>query len=190
MRSAIGSIRAALSAGLLGLALLHWGCHKKPRAPLPPVPPAVAVPTPAPAPVPAPIPSSIPNPPASPSFFDVGETYFEAGDYAKAAPAYETFLRNDFSPANQDTALLRLAVIHALPASPLRDPAQSASLLQQLMKRFPESPLRPQAELLLGLQSEIDRLRTDVSKRDERIRDLTRELERLKQIDMRRRPTQ
>ena len=189
MWSAIGSIRTALSASLLGLALLPWGCHKKPRAPLPPTPLPPIASSLAPVPVPAPIPSSIPKLPASPSYLDVGENYFEMGDYAKAAQAYETYLQNNYSPANQDQALFRLALTHALPASPVRDLPKATSLLQQLTKHFPESPWRPQAELLLGLQGEINKLRTDVSKRDEHIRDLSRELERLKQIDMRRRPT-
>ena len=61
--------------------------------------------------------------------------------------------------------------------------------MQQLVSLFPESPYRPEAEFLLRLQGEIERLRSDLSNREARIRQLTQELERLKQIDMQRRPS-
>lgn len=172
------------------MALLPWSCNQKPRAPLPPIPPPQLpkVTTRAPVPIPAPIPSTIPTTPAPPTLFDVAEIYFEAGDYARAAEAYEYYLRDHSPRDNEDRALFRLALTRYLPGSPVRDPAQASNLLQQIIKQFPDSSLRPQAELLLNLQTEIDRLRTDVGRRDDRIRDLSRELERLKQIDLRRRP--
>jgi len=120
---------------------------------------------------------------------ELGELYFRSGDYAKAARAYETYLRDNYSPVNQDQALFRLAFCHALPESPVRNMPQATSLLKQLVKRFPKSLYRPQAEFLLGMQGEMEKLRSDVSARDDRIKELTQELERLKQIDMERRPT-
>jgi hypothetical protein len=38
-------------------------------------------------------------------------------------------------------------------------------------------------------QGELEKLRSDLTQREERIRQLTAELEKLKQIDMERRPT-
>jgi tetratricopeptide (TPR) repeat protein len=182
------SIRNFLSAGVLGLALLPWSCQRKPMASAPPPPPKL-VPAPAAVPVPTPIPSSIPSLAPSPSYFDIGEKYFAAGDYAKAAQAYEAYLAKDSTSANRDAAYFRLALSHALPEGRSRDLPQAMKLLALFLDRFPQSPLRPQAELLLSFQKDIDRLRVDVGKRDERIKDLTLELEQLKQIDMQKRPT-
>jgi tetratricopeptide (TPR) repeat protein len=187
MRCFLPSIRNSFQAGLLALAILPWACHKKQTAsaPVPPPLPAASKPEP----VPSPLPTEIPSLPEPPSFFDVGEKYFDAGDYANAAQAYQTYLRSSASSPDQDRALFRLALTRALPGSPVRDLPQAMSLLRQLVTRFPQSSLRPQAESLLGLQGEIDKLQTDVGKKDDRIRELTQELERLKQIDMQRRPT-
>ena len=183
-------MRKVLSAGVLGLALLPWACHRKPTAsaPPPPIPAPAPPPTPAPAPIPAPIPTSIPNLPPGLNRFELGEMYFRNGDYAKAAQAYEAYLRNVSSSANQDQALFHLALCHAFPESPVRNLPQAMIRLQQLVKRFPQSPYKRQAEFLLGLNGEVEKLRGDVSKRDDRIRELTQELESLKQIDMQRRP--
>jgi tetratricopeptide (TPR) repeat protein len=189
MRRDLTAFRKILSAGALGLALFPWSCHRKPIASAPPPPVPVPTPTPAPAPTPAPIPASIPQLPPGPSYFELGEEYFRNGDYAKAAQAYEIYVRDDSSPNNQDQALFRLALSHAFPESPVRNMPQAVSLLQQLVKRFPQSPFKPQAEYLLSLQGEAEKLRTDVSKRDDRIKELTLELEKLKQIDMQRRRT-
>jgi outer membrane protein assembly factor BamD (BamD/ComL family) len=119
----------------------------------------------------------------------LGQNYFQSGNYVEAARSYETYLRVNLSGPEQDQALFRLALSHSFPDSPIRDLPQAQTLLQQLINRYPRSPFKPQAEFLLGLQGEVDRLRTDVAKRDDRIRELSRELERLKQIDMQRRPS-
>jgi len=128
-------------------------------------------------------------PPPGPDFFEVGQGYFAKGDFAKAAQAYEIYLRDNFSPANGDEALLRLALTHALPESSVRDMPKALALLQRIVKSFPQSPFAAQAEFILGLQREVERLRFDVGRRDDRIRQLSEELEQLKQIDMNRRPT-
>ena len=54
---------------------------------------------------------------------------------------------------------------------------------------FPESPYRKQAEYILALKTQIERLRSDIRKRDEAVKELSEELNRLKQIDMQRRPS-
>jgi chromosome segregation ATPase len=106
---------------------------------------------------------------------------------------------------------------YEFPESAVHDATQALAGLQELLETYPNSPLRPQAELVLQLHGEADRLRAevqareqriaeltgqleqlqsgeieqlraDVSQREERIRQLTEELDRLKQIDMQRRP--
>lgn len=163
MRRKIGTTSRLLLATLLGLSLILGACHKRPR---------------------------LRATPPSPDYFVLGEGYYEAGDYAQAAQAYQSYLRNNPSAANQDKVLFRLAMAHAFPESPVRNLPKAMQLLQQLVRLFPQSsPFKPQAEFLLRLQEEVERLRANISERDERIRELTRELERLKQIDMQRRPS-
>src|ERR1035437_4516766 len=184
------SVRKYLRVSLVGLALLGLACHRKAAAP--PVYASVPLPLPPPGPSPtpqsAPIPDTIPSLPSTGGHFDLGEKYFQVGAYPRAARAYKSYLRKSVSLANQDQALFRLALTRFLPESPVRDIPLAINLFRLLVKSFPESAFRPQAEMIIGMQAEIDRMRVDVGKRDERIQELTRELEKLKQIDMQRRP--
>ena len=180
-----GRNQRLIPTGVLGLALFAffpWSCQRRP-------------------------PTAVPPPP---DYFAAAERYFVAGDYGNAAQAYETFLASSRSPTNRDKALFRLGLLHAFPESPVRNIPQAINMLQQVVSQFPQSPYRPEAEFLLRLQAEVDRLSASVGQRDEqvkilaeeserlkqagsereeRIRGLTQELERLKQIDMERRPT-
>jgi len=114
----------------------------------------------------------------------------------------------------------------ALPASSSQNPGQSIAYLNELVAQYPNSPLRPQAEIIAHLemeiqalqaeinqrgqqaeslsrqmdelkqqqdatkqqQGELEQLRIDLKGRDDRIRQLSEELEKLKAIDMQRRP--
>ena len=190
----MSTIRKCLRVSLVAWALLGLACHRKAAGPpvqasVPlPLPLPLPPPGPSPTPQPAPIPDTIPSLPSTGGYFDLGERYFQVGDYPRAAKAYETYLRSSVSLANQDQALFRLALTRFLPESPVRDIALAINLCRLLVKSFPQSPFTPEAQLIINLQAEIERLRLDVGKRDERIQDLTRELEKLKQIDMQRRP--
>lgn len=163
--------------------------------------------------------------PPPPNYLALGEQYFEAGDYAQAADAYNAYLRANPLGLNVDQALFRLALSHAVPESPVRDLQRSSELLSQLVDQYPHSLFKSPAEFLLRQQTELarqqseveklradlsrretqiqelnqeiekirqvdlQRLRADVSRREERIRQLTEELEKLKQIDLQRRPS-
>ena len=201
MRSRGCSLKTFFSTALLSLALLPllpWSCQTRPAA---------QAPTAAPPPL----------PPPPPSYLAIGDRYFDAGDYASAADAFQAYLSGNPSAPDRDRALFRLALTHEFPQSPVHDSAQALAELQELLSTYPDSPLRPQAELVLQLHQEAERLRaevqareqriaeltdqlqqlqsgeleqlrTDVSQREERIRQLSEELDRLKQIDMQRRP--
>ena len=71
-----------------------------------------------------------------------------------------------------------------------QDTCQRAKERQQLIEEFPNSSLKPQANLILSLHSEVDQVTADNKLRDQRIKQLTTELDRLKKIDAdrRRRP--
>jgi outer membrane protein assembly factor BamD (BamD/ComL family) len=127
-------------------------------------------------------------PPPPPNYFQIAENAFQAGDFAAAVRAYNSFLQLHPSSPSGDRALFRLALAQATPGSSAYDPPGSAQALRRLLAGYPQSPLRPQAELLLRLQEEVSKLRADLGKRDERVKELARELERLKKIDMDRPP--
>ena len=152
----------AFGVALLGLLLFSAGCARKSRLPAPPPPP---------------------------NYFQLGQDYFESGDYANAIQAYTAWMRDHSAADNSDLVLFRLALSNALPEGSLHNMPQAMQLLKQLVTQYPKSPLKSQAEFLLRLQDEVNRLRADLGKRDDRIKELTRELEKLKQIDMQRRPT-
>jgi hypothetical protein len=175
-------------AVVMAAAVLLTACHKRRQVAAPPPAPAVMPKPVRPEPIPARIDNTIPSPAPGPDYAKIGDQFFEAHNYPKAAEAYTVYLHDHASGANADHALFRLAMTHLLPDSPLHDVPRATGLLQQVITRFPDSPFRPQSEYLLSLQGEIDRLHSDLSKRDDRIRELTQELERLKQIDMQRRP--
>jgi tetratricopeptide (TPR) repeat protein len=190
-----------LAVAFLGLTLALGACHKKPSVKVtPPPPPPVIIPEPPPEPEPTLPP--IPTPPPV-NYFAQGEEYFENGDYPHAVGSYEKFLGGDSTEKNHDYALFRLAIIYTLPGSPLRDLPKGIGLLKRMVTLFPESPLRAQAQLILDLQAEVDRMKGEAKEKDERLRDrnerirdqeerikrLTSELEKLKKIDMDRRPS-
>ncbi len=154
-------VRLCLAATLLAAAVFSASCARK-KAPVAVVPPP-------------------------PDYFQIAEKYFADGDYANAVQAYNTYLTQYPEAPNRDQVLFRMAVAYAFPQSSLHNTPRATQLLQQVA-RMPASSYKPQAQLLLSLLESADRLRLDVSKRDERIKDLTRELERLKQIDMQRHP--
>lgn len=126
-----------------------------------------------------------------PNYFELGEQYFDAGNYGAAAEAYNSYLQTNPLGPNQDRALFRLALAHAAPESSVHDLSRATELLEQLVVRFPQSPLKPPAEFLLRQQAElareeaeVARLREDVSRREARIQELSQELEKIKQEDL------
>lgn len=155
------AIRMLVSAILAVLLLFAGSCAKKIRTPAPP-------------------------PPLD--YFQLAEKYFDSADYANAVRAYNTYLQRDPAAGNRDYVLFRLALAYAFPESQVRNMPRAIQLLQQVV-RLPESRYKAQARLLLRLQEGVDKLKSDVSKKDERIKELTEELEKLKKIDMDRHPS-
>jgi hypothetical protein len=176
----------------MGALLVIAGCHKRASVTVvvPPVDPA-AVNLPSPTPEPSRILKPPPDPdlpapfPPPPVPADValieGNQAFEAGHDEEASRAYAQYLDLVPSAGSRDEVLFRLGLIcaRALPA----DWVKATSYFTQLTLEFPQSPLKPAASLLLSLHSEVDALAADVQKREDRIRQLSSELERLKRID-------
>ena len=179
--------------------LLSWGCSKKSPVASPAAPPAAAAPpasapaavTPIPAPEPAPLESApLPKTITEPSNLDLCGMNFQLGNYRQAAKACDAFLRNNTKSAKVDQALFYLGLSRALAPDSSRDLRQTELAFKRLISEFPKSPYRRQAEYILGLQVQIDKLRSDVKEQEERIKKLSDELQALKQIDLGRKPSQ
>jgi hypothetical protein len=209
-----------LPASLILIGLLLAGCHRPP--------PKVAVPAAKP-------PAAAP----APSLFQIGDNHFEAGKYHDAALAYEGYLRENPDGKDCDTALFRLALSYGLDQEAPEGYSKAQKQLILLVTQFPRSEYKPQAQYMLALQGDIERLKVDLRERqsqvpdrieppaekaapveetdkaqrqkeralirqkdkviqdqekeiqeqDELIRKLNEELERMKQIDLQRRPS-
>jgi len=180
---------------LILLLLFSWGCHKKQSVPIAAPtraeapPPAVTPPPTAPA-QPAPVePPPVPKTIAPPSSFDLGELSFQQAKYAEAAGLYEAFLRDNPKSKDRDIALFNLGISRALAGDSSRNLIEAEAAFKRLISESPKSPYRGQAELILGFHAQIEKLKSDVKERDEKIKRLSEELQKLKDIDMQRRPS-
>ncbi len=179
---------------LILATLASWGCHKKPAVIIPPAAPAKVNPpvpkavTPPPAiPLePAPIEKTLTSPPSN---LELGDMNFQLGNYQLAMREYSAALKNNPNAKNRDRILYQLALSRALSGDSNRDWRLAEITLRRLVAEFPKSAYKDQAELILGLQAQIERLRTDVKERDEKIKKLNEELQVLKDIDLQRRPS-
>jgi outer membrane protein assembly factor BamD (BamD/ComL family) len=117
------------------------------------------------------------------------EKLFAGGSYREAAVAYEKYLKENPGGPGGDLALLRLAVTHALPDSPVRNPSLSAAALERLIALYPQSPWRRHAQYLLELEAAARRSSQEIAARDAQVSRLRAELEALKKIDLQRRPS-
>ncbi len=162
-------------------ALFAAGCHNK-RTPVVALPPAPAA---APAAVPLPSPSAGNRPAAAvPGPLQLADNAFAAGNYADSARNYEAYLQRQGGD-RRDDALFRLALSHVL--VPVPDWPRATIRLRQIVDLFPQSTWKAPAQIILSLQAELANLNADSQKRDQRIKQLTSELEKLKQIDADRR---
>ena len=131
-------------------------------------------------------PAPIPVPPP-PDYFQEGEQRFRQGDYANAVRFYELYLKGNPSGLNRDRTLFYLALAYFFPGSPVRNSERAEELLKRLLSEFAESPYVSQVRFILGLQDELQNLRSTAREREEAMKRLQEELEQLKEIDMQRR---
>jgi hypothetical protein len=80
-----------------------------------------------------------------------------------------------------------LCLTYVLGGNPGSDWQKAVACLRQIVDEYPDSLYRPPANLILALRLELDRLAADSTARDQRIRQLSTELDRLKKIDADRR---
>jgi hypothetical protein len=187
---------------LLSLVLvMSWGCFFRKSSVTIPSPPAPAPAPAAVAPPPAITPPLIALQPAplesapiaktitTPSGLELGELNFQIGNYLQAIRAYDSYLRSNPKSKDRDKALFHLGLSRALANDQNRNLRRAEAAFRRLILEFPDSIYKDQAEFILGLQGQIDKLHADVKDRDEQIRKLSEELQALKEIDMQRRPS-
>ena len=182
-------------AHVTGILLVVTACHKRAGfEPLPgvatlPAPPVVAFPLPRVEPLPDP--SVVIPPPVAPSpaavALEQADRSFSAGAYDEAARAYENYLRLLSPGCPCDQEMFRLGLSYALRRNPKPDWQRTTVVLNQLIREYPSSSFTALAKLILDLRSKLNHLAADTAvntkQRDERIRQLTTELDRLKKID-------
>lgn len=110
---------------------------------------------------------------------------FSAGSYDEAVHGYESYLKLESAGTHRDEALFRMGTAYVL--RPAADWQRASSAFKQIVEVFPNSPFKPPAGLLLSLHSELDQVNANAQQREQRIRQLTTELDRLKRIDADRR---
>jgi hypothetical protein len=138
-------------------------------------------------PVSAPAPVPVPPPPPAPSPLDQADRAFGAANYDEAARGYEGYLRVTPSGGRRDEALFYLGLSYALRPPATADWTRASTTLKQLVDEFPSSIFKPTASLILSMRTELDQLTTTGKQRDQQIKQLSTELDRLKKIDADRR---
>jgi hypothetical protein len=189
------------------ILLLSWGCAKKATPPViyrpagtpasqpkpasekPPIEPVLPTPEAKPDPIPEPEKPAPEPEEIIPSSFLVGEENFAAGSYQEAALSYEVFIRENPDHPKVDPANFKLGLAYAFVNDSPQSRLRARRQLRRFIENFPESPYRRQAEFILGLHRDIDKLRSESVEKDKQIKRLAEELERLKKIDLEKRPT-
>jgi tetratricopeptide (TPR) repeat protein len=174
------------------------GCNKKAPAPttIPAVakqptaiiPPAVT-PSEDPASGPAEAPTPLSKAMEEPTRLELGLASFQAGDYGGAVQFFEDYVQACPNSARCDFALLHLFLSRRLLDNSGRSARKAEEALKRLVSEYPNSPYRDSAELILALQAQAESLRSDNKEKEAKIRQLSEELQKLKEIDMQRRPS-
>jgi len=188
---------------VLILLMAATACHHKGPVVSPPVlPPAIPIvvaPPPLDVPVadPAPVAARTPyealafEPAAEPVVVPIalveGDTAFDSGDFTQAVRWYTAYLQSYPEASGTDRVLFRLGVSQSSNAAP-KDPAGNDAF-NRLIREYPQSTYLAPARMILSLRAEIVRLQSDAKAREERVKQLSDELERLKKIDLDRRRT-
>jgi outer membrane protein assembly factor BamD (BamD/ComL family) len=124
------------------------------------------------------------------SILDQAARAFSAGNYEEAAKDYESFLHSAPPGAPRDFALFYLGLCFALRPPGSVDWPRATASFKLLVEGYPSSPYTGPASLILSLRSDLDQLAATGKQREQQLKQLSTELDRLKKIDAdrRRRP--
>jgi len=88
---------------------------------------------------------------------------FALEDYVSAARDYERYLQLVPSGGDRDQALFHLGIIYTLPEGERQDWPRAVGYLSRLVTEFPQSPLKPPAQVILSSREQATQLSVDVS---------------------------
>ena len=192
---------------IIGFSLLLWiptGCREKvsvptnsPAQPATKSPPDSAPPAVTPSAIPSSKPAALESTPVpkvvvAPTDFDLAIATFKEGNYGKAAQYFDEYLRSNSNTENRDAALFHLGLSRAMLGNSGRSARRAEDALKHLVTDYPNSPYKGPADFilgLLGLQAQIENLKSDIKEKEIKIKQLSEELQKLKEIDMQRRPS-
>ena len=124
-----------------------------------------------------------------PAIYQSAEVDFDNARYVLAARSYETYLRDYPSRNNDDRILFRLGLCYSLADNSAAGLRKARDRFERLIALYPNSPYKPQAKVIMALQDQIEQKAAELQNNEERIRQLTEELNKLKKIDMQRQPS-
>lgn len=116
------------------------------------------------------------------------EVFFGLGEYPEAIREYEAYMRNNPDAESLDRILFNVGLAHALASGSARNLSAAKISLNRLIREFPGSQYRGEAALILDLIAQVERLDRNMRARNAQIKRLEDELQRLKEIDLKRRP--
>jgi hypothetical protein len=159
----------------LSCLFVVFGCHRAVRVAAPPPPPPV------------------------PAALMIADDAFDQGDFTRAARSYDTFLDSHIVREDMDRILFRSAVSDSLSEAGGQQ-EKSSEVLNRLVRDYPQSPYTSPARIILNLRSDLAKVQGDYVKlqidRDgmqkmlnDKIKQISDELESLKKIDLNRRRT-
>jgi outer membrane protein assembly factor BamD (BamD/ComL family) len=117
------------------------------------------------------------------------EAAFERGDFARATSSYESYLKSKPQSTDMDGILFRFAVSQSLSGGPASETASNETF-KQLTKEYSTSSYASSARRILEYrEKQAHSQQTELTKKNDIIRQLTKELDILKNADSGRRRT-
>ena len=89
---------------------------------------------------------------------------FAMAEYESAARDYERYLQLVPSGGSRDEALFQLGLIYALPEGGLQNWPRAIGFLNSLLTEFPQSSLKPTAQLILSMRDQAAQLSAEIAK--------------------------
>jgi outer membrane protein assembly factor BamD (BamD/ComL family) len=129
-----------------------------------------------------------PNPIPMPEVFLQAEEHFKQGEYQQAIEEYQIYLDVYPESKSRERVLFNIGLSHALAPWPVRNYSKSEAALNILLDEYPNSGYRNGIKLIFELIEQIRQLDRNVRVRNAEITRLEEELNRLKEIDLKRRP--
>jgi tetratricopeptide (TPR) repeat protein len=135
---------------------------------------------------PVPIPSERP-------YLNLADKNFREGNYLQAIEDYWAHIDNNPQTEARERVLFNIGLSYALAPRAERNLPGARDTLQRLLHRFPDSEYRSSVKLIMDLIAQVEQLeqqsRDNSARQNSKIEQLQEELDKLKAIDLQRRPS-